>query len=104
MAGLLEQGRRDSNPQPSDRQCGGRALIGRSESSPAHLSPADGARVVEGIGHRDTSMVELYRHLREQDSKLKLQQIDFLGDQADSNCSVGGKLVDNPIVLNNQES
>jgi hypothetical protein len=46
-------------------------------------------------------MVELYRHLREHDSKLKLQQIDFLGSQADSSCSGSGKSVDNAIVPNN---
>jgi hypothetical protein len=98
-ATFIERGRRDSNPQPPDRQCGGRALIGRSESSPAHFSPADGAHVVEGVGHRDTRMVELYRHLRAHDSKLKLQHFDFLGDQADSNCSIGAESVGNPIVL-----
>ena len=53
--------------------------------------------VKDWVGHRDTRMVELYRHLREQDSKLKMQRIDFLGDQADSNCSGGGKSVDNSI-------
>jgi hypothetical protein len=55
--------------------------------------------VKDWVGHRDTRMVELYRHLREHDSKLKLQQIDFLGDQADSNCSIRAASVDNPIVL-----
>ncbi|HET6323615.1 MAG TPA: tyrosine-type recombinase/integrase [Planctomycetaceae bacterium] len=66
--------------------------------SQAFLGGASEGEVKDWVGHRDTRMVELYRHLREQDSKLKMQQIDFLGDQDDSNCSVVGKSVDNPIA------
>jgi len=67
--------------------------------SQALLGGASEGEVKDWVGHRDTRMVELYRHLREHDSKLKLQQIDFLGDQADSNCSIGAESVDNPIVM-----
>jgi integrase len=73
--------------------------------SQALLGGASEGEVKDWVGHRDTRMVELYRHLREHDSKLKLQQIDFLGAKADSNCSVSEKSVDNPSVqANNQQN
>jgi hypothetical protein len=72
--------------------------------SQALLGGASEGEVKDWVGHRDTRMVELYRHLCEQDSKLKMQRINFLGDQADSSCSGSGKSVDNSISLNNQRS
>jgi len=72
--------------------------------SQAFLGGASEGEVKEWVGHRDSRMVELYRHLREADSKRKMQQIDFLGVQAGPNSSGGGKSVDGPIVSNDQES
>jgi hypothetical protein len=34
---------------------------------------------MEWLGHRDSKMVAHYRHLRDEDSQRKMQQIDFLG-------------------------
>jgi integrase len=66
--------------------------------SQALLGGASEGEVKDWVGHRSTRMVELYRHLREQDSKRKMQQIDFLGVQADPNGSGRGKSVISPIV------
>ena len=72
--------------------------------SQAFLGGASEGEVKDWVGHRDTRMVELYRHLREQDSKFKMQQIDFLGIPADSNCSVAQSRSIIRLFLDNQQS
>jgi integrase len=41
---------------------------------------ASEAQVLEWLGNRDSRMIQTYRHLRPDDSKTKMNQIDFLGN------------------------
>jgi integrase len=72
--------------------------------SQAFEGGASEGEVKDWVGHRDSGMVELYRHRREEDSHRKMQQIDFLGVEAASNGSGRGKLVVSPIVSGDLEN
>lgn len=47
--------------------------------SQSFLSGASEGEIMEWVGHRDSRMVAHYRHLRNEDSQRKMQQINFLG-------------------------
>lgn len=40
------------------------------------------AEVMDWVGHRESQMVQHYRHLRPDDSRLRMQSLNFLGDYA----------------------
>ena len=48
--------------------------------SQSFLSEASEGEIMEWVGHRDSKMVAHYRHLKNEDSQRKMQQINFLGD------------------------
>jgi integrase len=48
--------------------------------SEAFRQGASEAQVLEWLGNRDSNMIKIYRHLRPDDSKAKMNGIDFLGD------------------------
>jgi integrase len=50
--------------------------------SQAFLGGASEGEIREWLGHADSKMVEHYRHLRNDDAQRKMDQIDFLGQQA----------------------
>jgi integrase len=50
--------------------------------SQAFLGGASEGEIREWLGHVDSKMVEHYRHLRNDDVQRKMDQIDFLGQQA----------------------
>lgn len=47
--------------------------------SQSFLSGASEGEIMEWVGHRDSKMVAHYRHLKNEDSQRKMQQINFLG-------------------------
>ncbi len=47
--------------------------------SQCFLGGASEGEVREWLGQRDSKIVELYRHLRNEDARRKMSQIDFLG-------------------------
>jgi integrase len=47
--------------------------------SQAFLGDADEAVIKDWLGHQDSKMVALYRHLRDDESRRKMQRINFLG-------------------------
>jgi len=49
--------------------------------SQAFLGGASEGEIREWLGHRDSKMVEHYRHLRSEDAQRKMQKIDFLDRQ-----------------------
>jgi integrase len=48
--------------------------------SEAFRQGASEAQVLDWLGNRDSKMILIYRHLRPDDSKRKMNSIDFLGD------------------------
>lgn len=48
-------------------------------ASQSFLSGASEGEIMEWVGHRDSKMVAHYRHLKNEDSQRKMQQINFLG-------------------------
>jgi integrase len=50
--------------------------------SQAFLGGASEGEIREWVGHRDSRIVERYRHLRSQDARRKMDKIDFLGNAA----------------------
>ena len=48
--------------------------------SQSFLSGASEGEIMKWVGHRDSKMVAHYRHLKNEDSQRKMQQINFLGD------------------------
>jgi integrase len=51
--------------------------------SQAFLGGASESEIREWLGHRDSKMVEHYRHLRNEDAQRKMEQIDFIGEDGD---------------------
>ena len=47
--------------------------------SQAFLGGASEGEIKEWLGHADSKMVELYRHLRSEDAQRKMERIEFLG-------------------------
>ena len=47
--------------------------------SEAYRSGARDAELLEWLGHRDSVILNLYRHLRREDSHRRMEQINFLG-------------------------
>lgn len=47
--------------------------------SEAYRNGAKDAELLEWLGHRDSEMMKLYRHLRREDSHRRMEQITFLG-------------------------
>lgn len=47
--------------------------------SQAYRSGARDAELLEWLGHRDSKVMQLYRHLHREDSHRRMEQIDFLG-------------------------
>ena len=47
--------------------------------SQCFLGGASDGEIREWMGHRDSKIVELYRHLRREDATRKMEKIDFLG-------------------------
>lgn len=47
--------------------------------SQCFLGGASEGEIREWLGHRDSKIVELYRHLRDEDAQRKMEQMDFLG-------------------------
>jgi integrase len=47
--------------------------------SQAFLGGVSEGEIRDWVGHRDTKIIERYRHLRHSDSQRKMSQIDFLG-------------------------
>jgi integrase len=47
--------------------------------SEAYRNGASDAQLVEWLGHRDSQLLRVYRHLRPEDGHRQMQQIDFLG-------------------------
>ena len=47
--------------------------------SQSFRSGASEGEIMEWVGHRDSKMVAHYRHLKNEDSQRKMQQINFLG-------------------------
>jgi integrase len=50
--------------------------------SQCFLGGASEGEIREWLGHRDSKVVELYRHLRDEDAQRKMEQMDFLGRDA----------------------
>ena len=47
--------------------------------SEAYRNGATDAELLEWLGHRDSKMTNLYRHLRPEDGQRRMEQINFLG-------------------------
>jgi integrase len=47
--------------------------------SEAYRNGATDAELMEWLGHRDSQLLRIYRHLRPEDGHRKMQKIDFLG-------------------------
>jgi integrase len=47
--------------------------------SEAYRNGAKDAELLEWLGHRDSEIMKLYRHLRREDSHRRMEQINFLG-------------------------
>ena len=47
--------------------------------SEAYRNGAKDAELLEWLGHRDSEIMKLYRHLRREDSRRRMEQINFLG-------------------------
>jgi integrase len=47
--------------------------------SEAYRNGAKDAELLEWLGHRDSEIMKLYRHLRQEDSHRRMEQINFLG-------------------------
>ena len=58
--------------------------------SEAYRNGATDAELLEWLGHRDSEMMKLYRHLRPEDGQRKMGQINFLGsdDEKDQQSDV----------------
>ncbi|QDU61707.1 Tyrosine recombinase XerC [Planctomycetes bacterium Pan216] len=54
--------------------------------SEAYRNGAGDAELLEWLGHRDTEMTRLYRHLQTEDSQRKMKQINFLGSDGGEDC------------------
>ena len=52
--------------------------------SQAFLSGVGEGEIMSWVGHRDSKMVGHYRHLRDEDARRKMNQIDFLGAEGAS--------------------
>jgi integrase len=52
-------------------------------TSQCFLGGASEGEVKEWLGHRDSKITEIYRHLRSDDAQRKMRQIDFLGAAAE---------------------
>lgn len=52
--------------------------------SQCFLGGASEGEIREWMGHRDSKIVELYRHLRREDAVRKMREIDFLGGEKDA--------------------
>ena len=48
-------------------------------SSEVYRNGAKDAELLEWLGHRDSEIMKLYRHLRREDSHRRMEQINFLG-------------------------
>jgi integrase len=53
--------------------------------SEAFLGGASEGEIREWVGHRDPKVVERYRHLRQQDARRKMDQLDFFGEGSAEN-------------------
>ena len=47
--------------------------------SQAFIAGATEAEIMSWVGHRDSKTVSIYRHLRNEDSQRRMQQINFVG-------------------------
>ena len=58
--------------------------------SEAYRNGAKDAELLEWLGHRDSEIMKLYRHLRREDSHRRMEQINFLGsdDEGDRDSDV----------------
>jgi len=58
--------------------------------SEAYRNGAKDAELLEWLGHRDSEIMKLYRHLRSEDSQRRMEQINFLGsdDEEDGDSDV----------------
>ena len=58
--------------------------------SEAYRNGAKDAELLEWLGHRDSEIMKLYRHLRQEDSHRRMEQINFLGsdDEEDGDTNV----------------
>ena len=54
--------------------------------SEAYRGGARDAELLEWLGHRDSVILNLYRHLRREDSHRRMQQINFLGSDDGKAC------------------
>lgn len=52
--------------------------------SEAYRNGATDAELVDWLGHRDSQLLRVYRHLRPEDGRRKMLKIDFLGSSEDS--------------------
>src|SRR5262249_40932432 len=57
--------------------------------SQAFRDRASYAEIRDWLGHRDSKMVDHYRHLGDEDSQRKMEQIDFLGPDGRAVRSIG---------------
>lgn len=51
--------------------------------SQAFLGGASEGEIREWLGHRDSRIVELYRHLRNEDAQRKMEQIEFMAEEGE---------------------
>jgi len=54
--------------------------------SEAYRNGAKDAELLEWLGHRDSEIMKLYRHLRREDSHRRMEQINFLGSDDGEDC------------------
>ena len=54
--------------------------------SEAYRHGSRDAELLEWLGHRDSVILKLYRHLRREDSHRRMQQINFLGSDDGKAC------------------
>ncbi len=54
--------------------------------SEAYRNGAKDAELLEWLGHRDSEIMKIYRHLRREDSHRRMEQINFLGSDGGGEC------------------
>ncbi len=54
--------------------------------SEAYRNGAKDAELLEWLGHRDSEIMKIYRHLRREDSHRRMEQINFLGSDDGGEC------------------
>ena len=57
--------------------------------SQCFLGGASEGEIREWMGHRESKIVEHYRHLSNEDAQRKMKKIDFLGSSGKQDCKTG---------------